>query len=272
MNAQLGSLACSRSSSARSKIGEPADSVLAALGIERDSVCEKNPGRKSRERSSSARSKASEPAESVHAALGIEGNSKRMRGPGEKDQEKGAKSDFFEKGDLYKCPCGWCPDTKKKSWVREATRHWRRCQGREKPKMTPETKAQVYGRTSVTIAVNKRKRVIEEYMQWRQTIPNCELREAFCDLEEDRMERRVQKYCTVTMFGCSRCAQVKTCQDAKRSLCSRRSSSGTKNRALTVLKGQAYNAKRRLYGKAWLKRRYKDPLYAENKRVACKES
>ena len=189
-------------------------------------------GRESRQRVPGRpvpRVRLSEPAESVLAALGIEGNSKCVRGPGEEAQEKVAKSVFFEKGDLYKCPCGWCPDTKKKSWVHEATRHWRRCQGREKPKMTPETKAQVYGRTSVIIAARKRKRVIKEYRQWRQSIPNEELREAFCDLEEDRMERRVQKYCTVTMFGCSRCAQVKTCQDAKRSLCSRRPSSVTKN-------------------------------------------
>ena len=126
-------------------------------------VCEKNPGRKPRGRSSSARSEASEPAESVLAALGIEGNSKCVRVPGWKAQEKVAKSVFFEKGDLYKCPCGWCPDTEKKSWVHEATRHSKRCQGREKPKMAPETKAQVYGRTSVIIAARKRKRVIKEY-------------------------------------------------------------------------------------------------------------
>ena len=73
--------------------------------------------------------------------------------------------------------------------------------------MTLETKAQVNGRTSVIIAATKKKRVIATFRQWRQNIPNEDLREAFRDLEEDRMEQRVQKYCTVTMFGCSESGQ-----------------------------------------------------------------
>ena len=50
-----------------------------------------------------SRSKVSEPAESVLAALGFDGDSECERHRGRKAQERVAKSVFFEKGDLYKC-------------------------------------------------------------------------------------------------------------------------------------------------------------------------
>ena len=73
----LGSESWSRASSARSKVGEQAGSVLAAFGLDGDSVGEEKPAKNS---------------------LGSV-----------------AKSVFFEKGDLCKCPCGWCPDTEDKN-------------------------------------------------------------------------------------------------------------------------------------------------------------
>ena len=129
------------------------------------------------------------------------------------DEEACGEEEPYTLGQVYTCPCGWCPDqgVAPKKRRQAARQHWVQCQGKPYEAQSSSSTRSAIGkwcRNGPRVKEQRREAYYQKWLEWRANLP-CEVREGACVLDPASAETRPLKNYNTTKWRCAKCGVLR---------------------------------------------------------------